>query len=682
MTVPPCRKPWRHRIAAVAFGLLLVTALASLAHAQDARPANEAPAGPPAATLDASVAHAGVVAAVPERKPARSGPALQPDGPPANLRDLAAWLDYKVRHHVASLPHEARIFYRRGLLAEQSHQHEEAVRLVRGASELDPSFAAPHFSLASWFLVREPSQMLLQYAAALELLRHDFALQLELAAEAFLIGLEALFLGLLAAGVIIVFLRHRELRHGWCERLGHFLTPGSARLWSWGFLLLPFTVGLGLALPTVAFLGMLWSTLRVRERVLFILLAGAVGTAPLLGGVIGRMSLPLREDAAPFFGVALIENEPYSRARQERLAALALTHPGDPFVQFGLGWTARHGGDLATAEEAYRHALVAWPDDGRVLNNLGNTLTMQGRLDEALACYQKAVAADPGNAPAHFNASQIYTQRFEYRNATRELSRASAIDFELVKSYQSLATADGWMPLVDQWIEPHTFWTALWNSGVPQAGGAGSLPPAWRPLIECSGWRFSALALLVGLLSVLWGLKQNRSLPLRACSNCGQVVCRRCAERRREHALCPTCAALEARAESPDFARVLLQQHRRRVRTIEHLLRTALATVIPGYGLLAFRHVFRAVLLLAAAAVLLRGWLGFGSPFVVQPRLAPLGQELPLPVTVGLWVALYAVSLLGYFVQVTRTDAQAAAQGGLVRSRSAQVTHHVTPMAA
>src|SRR5439155_25591456 len=57
---------------------------------------------------------------------------------PTTLNDLAAWLDYRARNHIAALPEDARIFYRRGLLLHQSGGSSEAVRLVRGATELDP----------------------------------------------------------------------------------------------------------------------------------------------------------------------------------------------------------------------------------------------------------------------------------------------------------------------------------------------------------------------------------------------------------------------------------------------------------------------------------------------------------------------------------------------------------------
>src|SRR5205814_7509464 len=133
--------------------------------------------------------------------------------------------------------------------------------------------------------------------------------------------------------------------------------------------------------------------------------------------------------------------------------------------------------------------------------------------------------------------------------ATEALSRASAIDFDLVRDYQALGTSDGVLALVDQWIAPRNFWLALRDAPASTTVEA-SLPPPWRGHLETTGWRFSLTAMLCGLLAALAGFMGHRGLPLRACSNCGRVVCRRCAQRRREVALCRGCAALETRGQN------------------------------------------------------------------------------------------------------------------------------------
>ena len=124
--------------------------------------------------------------------------------------------------------------------------------------------------------------------------------------------------------------------------------------------------------------------LKARERALWVSLAVLVACGPLAADVFGRLALPLREDAGPFYGVPAIEGEPHSVTRQAELTILAGQHPDNGLLQFGLAWSARRAEDLTTAETAYRRALKLWPSDDRVLNNLGNLLAIQGHFDEAL----------------------------------------------------------------------------------------------------------------------------------------------------------------------------------------------------------------------------------------------------------------------------------------------------------
>lgn len=614
------------------------------------------------------------------REPQAATPRVLPT-PPVDLREVRDWVSYKQARHLAALPTEARLFYRRGLTAKLAGQDEDAMRCVRGAAELDPAFVEPHLTIASWMLTRDPSQSLLQYATVLDLLRQDFNLQIDLAANLLMLCLQACFAGLLFAGIFVVWLRRQDLLHTWQEQLGQFTAPATAKWWALSFLILPFCVGFGLTLPTLLFLGLLWPGLRVRERTLFVTLTLAVLTMPLTLRAVERMALPLDHAHAPFFGVPTLENEAHSADQQVRLADAAAKNPNDGFVQFGLAWAARRGHDLDTAEKAYREALRIWPDHSRVLNNLGNVLAVQGRTEEALAAYQKAGEVDATNAAAWFNASQIYTQRFEYQLATEALSRASAIQFEMVKQYQSQATDDGLLPLVDQWLEPKAFWEALSAASLPE-DASGAIPLSLRTHIETSGWVFSVLATLLAIAAVFAGMHQAKRLPLRTCSNCGVVVCRRCAERRREHALCPACAQVEAQAETQDFSRVLLLQQRGRQHRSMHLVRTALAAILPGYGLLAHRHVFLAVALLSTTWVLVRLWFGYAPPFAIEPRLTVPGEEVPVVLVIALFTFVQAISLLGYFHHVAKEREREAALAAAQRGRITQSTRRVSAMAA
>jgi tetratricopeptide (TPR) repeat protein len=511
--------------------------------------------------------------------------------------------------------------------------------------------------LISWFLFRAPGQALVHCAALLELVRRSFVLQLELAANTLYLVTFTLLAALLAAALIIVVTRNHELRHGWQEHLSRFTGSGSAKKWPWVFLVVPYAVGLGLALPTVAFLGFLWPSLKLRERSLLVLLVAGLAAAPFATATMGRLARPLDQEQAPFYGTLALENQPYSEAQHRRLAELAERHPKQPFLRFALAWSARRGGDPATAEAAYRRTLELWPDDDRVLNNLGNALAVQGRDDEALKLYKRATMANRANAAAYFNIAQTHTKRFDFRAANDALAHASALDFELVSSHQKQTTEDRPMPLVDQWIAPQRFWDAM--EALPNAEPSrASLPPLWRGRIEFSGWPFSLAVLGCAILGIAAGLLQHRVLPLRRCGNCDRVVCRRCAKRRREVGLCRACAAVEARAQSPEFARTLLLEHRRRTGRPIDLARTVLAVLIPGFGMAAYRRVFVPLFLLVASMMLLAARFHVAAPFAYEPHLDFLGKEHSLVMTIVPWALIYATSILGYFAERSQHEAR------------------------
>src|SRR5262249_53497780 len=159
------------------------------------------------------------------------------------------------------------------------------------------------------------------------------------------------------------------------------------------------------------------------------------------------------------------------------------------------------------------------------------------------------------------------------------------------------------------WIAPGNFWTALLREPLDPAT-PGALPPSWRTRIEYTGRAFGLVSLLVAVGSILLGLAFQHEIPVRGCVNCGRAVCRRCAARRRALGLCASCAAVESRARSPEFGRVLLSQHRRRIQKRRERLDRLIAYALPGVGYLAHRRLRPAFFLLAAGTMLLSATIG------------------------------------------------------------------------
>jgi tetratricopeptide (TPR) repeat protein len=64
---------------------------------------------------------------------------------------------------------------------------------------------------------------------------------------------------------------------------------------------------------------------------------------------------------------------------------------------------------------------VSRPADATAAFNLGVALEDLGRLKEALAAYESAIALDPANADAHYNAASLCERLAQPANALRHL---------------------------------------------------------------------------------------------------------------------------------------------------------------------------------------------------------------------------------------------------------------------
>jgi predicted O-linked N-acetylglucosamine transferase (SPINDLY family) len=76
-------------------------------------------------------------------------------------------------------------------------------------------------------------------------------------------------------------------------------------------------------------------------------------------------------------------------------------HPRNPRALYALGNFFAKRFDFARARANYRQALEQAPTLAGAWNNLGNVEKYLGNIREGIACYDRAVAADPGNASLH-----------------------------------------------------------------------------------------------------------------------------------------------------------------------------------------------------------------------------------------------------------------------------------------
>ena len=95
-------------------------------------------------------------------------------------------------------------------------------------------------------------------------------------------------------------------------------------------------------------------------------------------------------------------------------------------------------GSLDEAIACYRRALELRPDFAAGHNNLGNALKNQGKLDEAIACYRRALELKPDYAEAHNNLGNAFKNQGKLDEAIACYRRALELKPDYAEAHSNL----------------------------------------------------------------------------------------------------------------------------------------------------------------------------------------------------------------------------------------------------
>jgi pentatricopeptide repeat protein len=99
--------------------------------------------------------------------------------------------------------------------------------------------------------------------------------------------------------------------------------------------------------------------------------------------------------------------------------------PNCASAHFNLAVTCVQAGHFADAESHYRQALPGRPT-AATHNGLGFVLARQGRTDEAVAEFRKAIDLDPKFTPAYNNLADMLAQQGKLEEAEQYYKRSLA----------------------------------------------------------------------------------------------------------------------------------------------------------------------------------------------------------------------------------------------------------------
>jgi tetratricopeptide (TPR) repeat protein len=89
--------------------------------------------------------------------------------------------------------------------------------------------------------------------------------------------------------------------------------------------------------------------------------------------------------------------------------------------------TVRRNADYRSAEAIWRSAVRATPENARAHNGLGRVLYMDGRIDEAVASYRRALEIERDYYHAQFNLGLAFADRRQYDEALGCFERAARL---------------------------------------------------------------------------------------------------------------------------------------------------------------------------------------------------------------------------------------------------------------
>ncbi len=418
------------------------------------------------------------------------------------------YLDKLLDRGLSTDSYESRV-----LMQQASEAHGgDAARLLADAAAISPDLPAVHLRLALAALP-DAFESLSELIAAGEAYKHSFWWSMSLRASALQALVAAVMLGLAGLIAIRLTVDLPLLMHDINEKRVRLILPA---------LMLPFSP-LGPALVLLA--ALMTVCLYARKGVAVFYLAAVFAVAlPALQGPLDDAYTASMPRMAAIVGV--------NEGSTNRYAIGVLAGHDDYMSRFAYGLALRRDGRIEDSVAVFRKLLAETPDDGRALINLGNAQFAAGRFAEARDSYQKAYDSSKTVVSA-YNLAMASRALFDYASGDKFYAEAAALDAQVVSAFNSIASKNPNRTVMDS-VFTHA---ELEDYIAHNATNAASLYPLGGKAAMAGA----------GVLAVIFTVLLFSGIGLAGrCTNCGKVLCERCAPTRNYAGKCASCHRLLA----------------------------------------------------------------------------------------------------------------------------------------